>query len=95
MKRISIFRRTRALEVLTPEDFQPPSPHTQARFDALPDDDPWKAGLRHAEHRALRDDPWCGRRCSTCGDRMCAVNGPEPSDDDNTCCECAAEERKQ
>ena len=28
-------------------------------------------------------------------DRMCSTNGPEPSDDDNTCCECAAEERKQ
>lgn len=47
-------------------------------------DPEWAAGLEAAEHRALRDDPWCGRRCSTCGDRMCAVNGPEPV----TCWQC-------
>jgi len=56
MKRIGIFRRTRAIEVLTPEDFQSPSPHAQARFDALPDDDPWKQALREAEKRARTND---------------------------------------
>ena len=93
MKRLSIFRRTRAIEVLTPEDFQSPSPHAQARFDALPDDDPWKAGLRYAEHRTPRGCRSCGVRCQECGDRMCDKYGPEPSDDDNTCCECAAERK--
>lgn len=35
-------------------------------------------------------DDYCGDRCEgECGERMCAVYGPEPRACGSTCCECS------
>lgn len=89
MKPLPYWHRQQAIEVLSPEDFMPPSPIARAKFDALADDDPWKVGLRAVEARA-RGCEWCaeGIRCDHCGERMCADFGPEPRTCGTTCGDC-------
>lgn len=60
-----------------------------------PLDDVWQAALDgaidQARHLREGDDERCGIRCEDCGDRMCAIDGPEPRACGLTCDRCACD----
>lgn len=70
----------------SPDLWQPP----RTDVDLGDWQEPFDASVRAFAH--VRDnegeDDRCGVRCDDCGDRMCAIDGPEPRTCGTTCVDC-------